>query len=69
MKPKESDPAEPMKKETDATLEAIRKADKGWLRAVQGRDPEKLVSHYHEDATWLLRGEPTLIGIDAILGR
>ena len=69
MKHNELDPAEPAKKETDATLEAIREADKSWLRAVQGRDPEKLASHYHKDATWLLQGEPTLTGIDAILGR
>jgi len=48
---------------------AVLEADGLWLKAVQESSLEKIESHYHDEATWLLPGEATIFGKQAILDR
>jgi ketosteroid isomerase-like protein len=46
--------------------DAIRKADADWLRAVQSQDIVKVLSFYRDDAAWLLRDSPPIMGKEGI---
>jgi len=46
--------------------EAIRKADGDWLKAVQSKDLVKVLAFYRDDASWLLRDTPPIIGKESI---
>ena len=47
-------------------LEAIRKADGDWLKAVQSKDIAKVLSFYRDDAAWLLRDTAPIRGKEGI---
>jgi uncharacterized protein (TIGR02246 family) len=51
---------------TGKASEEIRKADSEWLKAVQAKDVNKVLSFYRDDAAWLLRDTPPIRGKDNI---
>jgi ketosteroid isomerase-like protein len=42
--------------------EAIRKADGDWLKAIQSKDLVRVLAFYRDDAEWLLRDTPPIVG-------
>jgi uncharacterized protein (TIGR02246 family) len=61
------DQAPPPAPDTRASDEkAIRDGEAQWLKDIQAKDVEKAISHYADDASWLLTDMPIQTGKDAI---
>ena len=54
------------KADIKAEIEAVRKADADWVKAVSERDIEHAMEFYVDDAEWLQPKIPIITGKDAI---
>jgi len=52
--------------DVEAEMEAVRKADSDWLKAIQEKDIDRVLSFYWDDAMWLLPDTPTIKGKEVI---
>jgi uncharacterized protein (TIGR02246 family) len=61
-----SDTPAPKPDTSAADLKAIRDGEIAWSADFGSRDPDKIVSHYADDATLMMPGAPIIMGKDAI---
>jgi ketosteroid isomerase-like protein len=63
---KDEEVAEEPVVDVEAEIEAVKKADGDWLRSVQDKDIDKVLSFYWDDAMWPFRDAPTIKGKEKI---
>ena len=52
--------------DTTADAQAIKDGEATWVKDWQAKDPDKIVSHYSQDAVLMIAGTPAMKGTDAI---